>query len=149
MLCVCQEPEEDEVTTTPDSSLIGLQVTRKTRCALNDADETLYILEAAGIASNLQWLIGARSNSIFFVTAAVKARPFGIAFQVLSYWDIAHLDQALFVTHMQKAAGATPNISVTLSPARDTPCKRQEKLRDHTVTVPPDTQEDFSKRRRL
>jgi hypothetical protein len=142
-----QEPGEDEVTTEPDPSNSGLQVTRKTRCVLNDTDETVYDLEAAGAVYNLQWLIGARADSVFLVTATVKAKLDCSSFRVLYYWDTSHLPGPSFISHVRKATDTSQNICVELSPSKSTPCKRQRQLTESTVQPFPDAQEDFSERR--
>lgn len=148
LVCI-QEPSEEEVTTVPDPAQVGLQVTRKTRCALNDADETVYDLEAAGVASSMQWLIGARADSVFLITATVKSKSDRSSFRVLSFWDTAHLVRESFISHVKKATDTSHNISVELSPGRGTPCKRQTKLSENIVQPFPDMQDDFSKRRRV
>ena len=144
-----QEPLEDEVPTVPDPSQIGLQVTRKARCALNDSDETIYDLVTAGVASSMQWLISAPHDRIFLITATVKAQSDRSSFRVLSFWDTSHLKPESFIKHVKEATDTSHNISVEFSPSKATPCKRQTSLSENIVQAFPEMNDDFSKRRRV
>ena len=102
LLLVFQPIGEDDEVAVPDSSALGLRVSRKSRCALDPTDSTEYFVEAAGISGSVQWLMAAPGGAVFLVTAKVRRRNGAMSFHALSHMDTASIGADLFKTHVNR-----------------------------------------------
>ena len=141
LLVKLQEPGEDEETAQPDTTGLGLRVSRKAHCALDVEDTASYTLKVAGTAPTVQWLMTSPGGSCFLVTAQVRCED--NAFTVLAYENASTVGVDMYQLLMKQHIKYKDDVAVTQD-TNSTPLKRLALI--NQAAADPSTPEPFNKR---
>ena len=130
----------------PDAANVGLRVQRHAQCGLDLDAEASYLVKAAGVTADVQWLLTAQAGDTFLVTATLQHAGDSFALFVLSHLPLTGTLRDNMSDLMLKTMMQTHSVHITHK-ADASPLTRLRDLMGEAISVP--QMQALSKRRRL
>ena len=110
----------------PDPTGNGLRVVRKVTCAVDGTNDASYYLVMNGLTRDVQWLLGAKDEAVFFITGTAKPVGGKLGFLANAHLDVSTIGVDMFTKHYKDALdNKNEEVQILFSPSRASPMARK------------------------